>query len=93
MFQEENVCDRIYVIFSNVENFICFVYFQWLSWLLLLYKHSSIPWSQQIEKKDNGFDYSIYHERTVQAECPVISLLSKNAMLGQTVPSIDDIYQ
>ena len=32
-------------------------------------------------------------ERTVQVECPVISLLSKNAMLGQTVPSIDEIYQ
>ena len=35
----------------------------------------------------------VYHERTVQAECPVISLLSKNAMLGQIVTSIDDIYQ
>ena len=60
------------------------------AWPLLLYKQSSRTWSQQLEKKDNGF---VYFKRTVQVECPVISLLSKNAMFGQTVPSIDEIYQ
>ena len=29
----------------------------------------------------------------LQVESPVISLLSKNVMLGKTVPSIDEIYQ
>ena len=29
------------------------------AWPLLLYKQRSITWSQQIEKKDNGFVYSI----------------------------------
>ena len=29
------------------------------AWPLLLYKQSSTTWSQQIEKKDNGFVYSI----------------------------------
>ena len=35
----------------------------------------------------------VYCERTVQVECLVISLLSKNAMLCQTLPSTDEIYQ
>ena len=34
-----------------------------------------------------------FYERTLQVEFPVISLLSKNAMPGQTVPNIDEIYQ
>ena len=29
------------------------------AWPLLLYKQSSITWTQQIEKQDNGFVYSI----------------------------------
>ena len=29
------------------------------AWPLLLYKQSSLTWSQQIEKKDDGFVYSI----------------------------------
>ena len=33
------------------------------------------------------------YEKTLQVECPVNNLLSKNAMPGQTVPNIDEIYQ
>ena len=50
------------------------------AWLLLLYKQSSIAWSQQIEKKLMAlfilFHYKgeVYYERTLQVEFPVISL-------------------
>ena len=52
------------------------------TWPLLLYKQSSIAWSWRLEKKKImalliQFHYKreVYYERTVQVECPVISLL------------------
>ena len=58
----------------HVEDFICLVCFQWLclsNWPLLLYKQSSITWSQKNRKKDNGFFHSISLQK--------ISLLWKNS--------------
>ena len=68
------------------------------AWPLLLSKQSSKTWSRRIEKKEmtlfiQFFYKRKFYERTLQVEFPVISLLSKNAMPGQTAPNIDEIYQ
>ena len=68
---EENACNRICLILSNIEDIIYFVYFQWLyltAFIVQTKQHNMKPTNR---KKDNGFIYSISLQK--------ISLLWKNS--------------
>ena len=69
MFQEKNVFDGVYLIFSNLEA-VCFVCFQWLCLTASIAQTKQHKIKPTNRKKDNGFIYSISLQK--------ISLLWKN---------------
>ena len=83
MFQEENVCDEISLIFSNVVGFVWFVCFQqhYLTASVVQTKQHSLKPTNKKKLIALFVQYhykrEVYCERTVQVERPLHNLLSK----------------
>ena len=66
MFQEENVCDEISVIFSDIVGFVCFVCFQqnWSTASVVQMKYQPEPINKKKIMALLYYKREVYCERT-----------------------------